>query len=131
MGRVRTHSYLGFQLDERLTFPDLIEIVSMASNQKIFWLAKIRKFLDIQTAVRLYKSIIKAKLQYGSLLYLNASLKESKRIQKLQNRALRICLMADQYTSNLIMHREAGVLPIELRRKLELYKLMYRMSRKG
>lgn len=35
-----------------------------------------------------------------------------------------------RYTSNLVLHRHSNVLPLNLRGKLEIYKLMYRVSRK-
>lgn len=47
-------------------------------------------------------------------------------LQKLQNRALRICMCANRYMSNLKLHVDTNVLPLYLRRKLEIYNEMYR-----
>lgn len=72
-----------------------------------------------------------AKLQYGSLLNIGITKAGRQRIQKMQNRALRICLLMDRYTSNLTLHKEAKVIPIHLRSKLEMHKLMFHISRKN
>lgn len=65
------------------------------------------------------------RLGYGGLLYLGASKALLARLQRVQNRALRICMCSDRYTSNLKLHLGAKVLPLYLRRKLEIYKTMY------
>lgn len=70
-----------------------------------------------------------SKLICGCLYYCYAPLVLRKQLQKLQNRALRICFLADRYSPNLSLHKEARVLPLDLRAKMELYKLMYRESR--
>lgn len=53
-----------------------------------------------------------SKIKYSCLLYLNAK-KDKNHIQWLQNKALRICMMAGIYDSNLHLHRMAKVIPIE------------------
>lgn len=62
--------------------------------------------------------------------YGNATLQNQQKLQKLQNKSLRICFLSGRYTSNLVLHRQSNVLPLRLRGKLELYKLKYRISRK-
>lgn len=130
LGRVTSYSYLGFCLDESLNFRLHISQLVSSCNQKICWLAKIRKFIDEKISITLYKSIIMSVLLYGCFFYGNATLQEQQKLQKLQNKSLRICCLSDRYTSNLVLHRQANVLPLQLRAKLELYKLMHRVSRK-
>lgn len=55
-------------------------------------LSKIRKF--ISAFVRLYKSLIMSRLQYGCFFYANALKKEQQQLQKIQNMALCICYLA-------------------------------------
>lgn len=131
LGRVTSYNYLGFQLDENLNFSTHISQVISSCSQKLYWLSKIRKYISHHTAVQLYKSLIMSKLLYGCVFYYNAPLIARKQLQKIQNKALRICFLADRYTSNLTLHREAKVLPLVLRSKLEMYKLMYRESRRA
>lgn len=51
---------------------------------------------------------------------------ERGKIQKVQNRALRICGLAGRYTSNLTLHRHFKVLPIMLRCKLDILVAMHK-----
>lgn len=71
-----------------------------------------------------------SRLQYGCFLYANATKKHQHQLQKIQNKALRICYLATRYTSNISLHRSAEVWPLYLRGKLDLAKLMYRISRR-
>lgn len=66
-----------------------------------------------------------SKLNYGGLLCLGVQKTYLARLQKLQNRALRVCHGAYRYTSNIKLHIESNVLPMFLRRKLDVYKYMY------
>lgn len=95
-------------------------------NATLFTLCKVRKYIDAGTAVKIYKSIIPSKMQYGLLVTLNCTQSEQGKIQKLQNRALRICLLAGRYVSNLTLHNCCNVLPIALRCKVKLLNLMYK-----
>lgn len=66
-----------------------------------------------------------SKINYGNVLCFGAPKVSLGRLQKLQNRALRVCHCASRYTSNYELHLISGVLPIALRRKLDLLKIMY------
>lgn len=82
-----------------------------------------------QTVILIYKSLILSKLTYGGIVCWSAPVKELGKFQKLQHRALRICYKSDRYTSNLTLHGNAGLHTLHLRRKLELYKIMYSKTR--
>lgn len=69
-------------------------------------------------------------IHYGCFFFGNATLSNQQKLQKLQNRSLRIFYLSDRYTSNLVLHGQSKVLPLKLRGTLELRKLMYRVSRK-
>lgn len=120
------YNYLGITLDNLLTFKPQIDRTVATCNNLLFSLAKIRRFITGPIAIQLYKSLIMSRLNYDSLLCLGASKHDLTKLQKVQNRALRICLCADRYTSNLKFHIDANVLPVSLRMKLDTYKCMYR-----
>lgn len=75
---------------------------------------------------RIYKGIIMAKLQYGLVFSVNALQSDRKKIQVLQNRALRICTQSTRYVTNHSLHTSCNVLPISLRIKLDLLILMFK-----
>lgn len=66
-----------------------------------------------------------SKLAYGGILCLSANKSQLDKLQKVQNRVLRICFQCNRYTSNLSLHQKAKVLPLCLRRNLEIYKIMF------
>lgn len=108
-----------------LTFRPHIDKLLYRGNQRLFSLSKIRKFIPTCVAVLIYKALIMSVINYGGMLCTGASKLDLSRIQKFQNRALRVCTYANRYTSNISLHRDTNVLPLYLRRKLETYKLMY------
>lgn len=122
------YDYLGFKLDVTMSFRDHINKTISNCNARLVTLSKIRKYIDKQTAVHIYKSFIMAKLYYGLVFALNSLHSDRKRLQTLQNRALRINALAGRYVTNLTLRTECKVLPIALRAKLALFDLMFQKT---
>lgn len=112
-------------LDSSLTFKSHIGRTLNTCSTYVFTLAKIRKYITSTVAVQIYKSLVMSRLNFGGMLCLGAPKTSLSRLQKLQNRALRICLCGDRYTSYIQLHVTSNVLPLYLRRNLEIYKCMY------
>lgn len=126
IGRVDEYDYLGIKLDKDLNYKSHIQKVVSCCNERVFTLSKIRKFIPENVAILIYKSLIMSKLSYGGVFCISANKKQLGKLQKLQNRVLRTCYLSDRYTSNIALHSKAHVLPLSLRRKLEICKLMYK-----
>lgn len=62
---------------------------------------------------------------------LNSNKGERKKLQRFQNRALRVCTLSSRYTSNLNLHKACKVIPIDLRCKLDLLILMHKRLHHG
>lgn len=103
-----------------------IDRVLNGCNQCLFSRPKIRKCIPSQVAVLVFKALVMSKLNYGNLLCMGVLKATVECVQKFQNRALQVCYCARCYTSNFKLHLESGVLPVHLRRKLDLYKIMYK-----
>lgn len=97
----------------------------ISCNQKLFSLSKIRRYIPQHVAILIYKALVMSKINYGGILCIGAAKTLLARLQKCQNRALRICFCANRYTSNIRLHMDANVLPLFLRRKLDVYKTKY------
>lgn len=121
-----SYEYLGIIIDERLSFKQHINKTISACSQKLFTLSKIRRYISNQVAQILYKSLVLSIMDYGNVFVLNASGKDASRLQKVQNRALRIIDLSPRYTANLDLHRKYNILPTEARRKINLLKIMYK-----
>ena len=100
---VSEYKYLGIILDQALSFSKHIKYVHSLAAHKIYMLSKIRSCINQATAIRIYKTKILPYFDQGDILYLDAFYKDVGKLQKLQNRALRICLQANNryHISNL------------------------------
>lgn len=59
---VPEYVYLGFVLDENLSFQNHAKKLIQASNIRVYTLAKIRRFINCETAVRIFKTFILPKI---------------------------------------------------------------------
>lgn len=109
-----------------LAFASNINKTVSNCGNRVFTLAKIRRYISEGIATTVYKTMIMSKLNYGGVLCVSARKSDLDKLQKLQNRALRICCSANRYTSNLTLHNRTNVLPLFLRRKLEIYQIMFK-----
>lgn len=117
---------LGVTLDNTLSYKPHIDRTVIGCSQRLFTLSKIRKYIPVHVATLIYKALVMSKLGYGYVLCIGAQKNVLNRLQKLQNRALRVCFCASRYTSNFELHLKTHILPVSLRGKLELYKIMYK-----
>lgn len=122
---VQEYTYLGFVLDEHLTFSNHISYLIRSSVAKVYTLAKIRRFIDCDTAVTVFKSFILPKLEYGDVFCCGGTKKLLSRLQVVMNKALRICFRSKRDDSNYFNHLKGKVLPLYLRRKCSILRLMH------
>lgn len=72
------------------------------------------------TLLQYYRATILAKLSYGSSVYSSASNTQLKKLDVIQNSALRIALGAFRSSPTMSLHAESGLLPLSDRRNLQL-----------
>ena len=126
--RVTKYSYLGVLMDEQLTFElHANSTISKVSN-KMYQLKRMRPFLTRKAALLVYKNMILPILEYGDIVMDSASKLIKKRLQTLQNKALRCALEVDKATSSSVIHREAKLSKLKTRRKQHLLLHMYQVS---
>ena len=83
---VQTYKYLGITLDSTLTFNYHVRTVTNMISYKANLLAKVRKFLHKEVAIKIYKSMILPYFDYGDVIYGSASQESLDKLQRLQNR---------------------------------------------
>lgn len=90
--------YLGFLLDQHLNFKSHIDYLIKKISKKIGFLSRSTKYLSTWAKINIYNCIIKPHFQYSnSIIFMTSELNKLK-LQKLQNRAMRVILKANKYT---------------------------------
>ena len=107
----------GVYLDWELNFDNHISYVHSKSVKKLGVLKKSRQYLDKDTSVLLYKSLVLPHLDYCDTVYECTSKANLTKLQQIQTSACRTLLLADKFTSTASMHKSLGLLSLENRRK--------------
>ena len=58
LGMVSTYKYLGVHLDQTLNFKYHTELLLKLINHKLYMFSKIRKYLNVTSALEIYKTMI-------------------------------------------------------------------------
>ena len=120
------YKYLGVTLDKGLNFQLHVKNVYNLAAHKIYLLGIIRPYLTIESALFVYKTKVLPYIDYyGNILYHKAHKQAINKIQRLQNRALRIWLKSPARTPSGQVHSTTGVPYLEFSRKAHLRNCMY------
>ena len=92
---------------------------------KLYLLSRIRKYITIGQAIAIYKSKVVPYFDYGDIFLLNINQKTIAKLQKLQNRALRICLALDGRSNVNDMHNTCNINKLLHRREVHLLNFVY------
>ena len=125
---VKHFNYLGMRLEDMLTFEfHAAETLRMVAH-KLYLLSRIRKFVTIGQAISIYKSKVVPYFDYGDIFLLGINQKTIDKMQKLQNRALRICLALDERSNVNDMHNTCSINKLNERRETHLLNFVYRRA---
>ena len=121
-----THfNYLGIKLDNSLTFEQhASETIRMVAH-KLYLLSKVRKYINIQQAITIYRSMTVPYFDYGDIFLININLKTIDKLQKLQNRALRLCLALDGRSNVNELHNTCNINKLVHRRHTHFLNFAY------
>ena len=118
--RVKSMKYLGMMLDDQLTFEEHIDYIQSKTVQKLGILRKSRDFLDRNTSILLYKSLVLPHFDYCDTVYGVSADINLQKLQKLQNSACRTMLLCDKRTPISEMHKSLELLTLKDRRHLHM-----------
>ena len=122
---VPTYKYLGFMLDSTLSFNYHVKSVANTVTYKAVLLGKIRKFLTEEVALQIYKSMILPYLDYGDVIFANAGQEGLLKLQRLQNRCLKICKGYNVRFETDELHYMTKVPKLDVRREAHVNNFMY------
>ena len=92
-------------------------------------LAKLKKYLNNNVALQIYKSMLLPYLDYADVIFSGSNSGDLEKLHRLQNRCLRICLGYDRYYSTDRAHKKAMV-PF-LKDRCRAHGLNFMFNRQG
>ena len=115
---VEETKFLGLIFDNKLTFLPHIKYLRDKCLRAMNLLRVVSHTnwgADTTTLLKLYRSLVRSKLDYGCVVYGSACNTHLQLLDCIQNSALRICLGAFRTSPASSLHVEANELPLELR----------------
>ena len=125
---VKHFNYLGMKLEDTLTFElHAAETMKMVAH-KLYLLSRIRKYITSGQSIAIYKSKVVPYFDYGDIFLMNINKKTIDKLQKLQNRALRLCLALDGRSNVNDMHNTCNINKLSHRREVHLLNFVYKRA---
>ena len=119
---------LSVRLDNTLNFElHASECLKMVAH-RLYLLSRVRKYITIGQAITIYKSKIVPYFDYGDIFLMNVTIKTQTKLQRLQNRALRICLAQDGRSNVNDMHNTCNINKLDHRRSAHLLNFVYKRA---
>lgn len=128
--RVNEFKYLGVIIDSRLNMKAHVEYICKKVAKKIGFLARISRKLPIQHRILLYKSIISPHFEYCPSILFTCGENEFGKLQKLQNRAMRVILKCRKTTSISSMLDALCWMSVKQRIVYQTLMLVFRIKNK-
>ena len=119
---VKKFCYLGVYLDSEMSLTPLILHGKKVVSNRAKILSKIRKYINSRCAVSIYKQTILPLLDYSGFLLMSCNKSDPHDLQIIENNILRTSYnvrLVDRL-SIVDMHREASLISLEQRRKIQL-----------
>ena len=123
----KQYQYPGVILDECLTMKQNLNSSFKKNSYKIHQFGKIKKFLNFETRILVYKQTVLPLTQYVSFVLSLNTKNDVEKLQKLQNRALRMCynIQNPRDISIAQLHEMANVEMLQKRRMMQLLCIIY------
>lgn len=115
--------YLGIIINSNLKFGDHIDYICKKISKKLGILKRSSVYLSTWSTKTVYNTIILPHFNFSSTILYLSNVQQIQRLQKLQNRAMRIILKLSRYTSIKQMLMQLNWLPIK--EMLELNSLIF------
>ena len=77
-------------IDETLTWHSQVDLITKKVDKSPYVLRRLREFTDLKTLVTAYKTLVQPHFDYCSQVWGSLGITLPKKLQRLQNRAVRI-----------------------------------------
>ena len=123
--QVPSYKYLGLILDSTLNYNLHVNQVIRTVLHKLMLLSKMKKYLRDDTALSIYKAMVLPYFDYADVIFDRALYKDIDKLQRLQNRCLKICMGKDRRSGTDAVHKLANVPFLKDRRRAHVMNFMY------
>ena len=122
---------LGVTLDSKMSFTPHINSICTRASRQINALRRLSRFLNTETRLSIYKSFIFANFTYSPVPWLFCGIKNSLKLEKLQERAIRF-VYNDYSSPYKDLLSQANLLPLSIYRlrfmAIEVYKCFHDLN---
>ena len=128
----KQHKFLGLIWDTKLSFKKHVLYIKKKCQNSLNLLKVLSHTdwgSDTQTLLKLYRALVRSKLDYGSIVFRNAAAEDLKPLDVIHNQGLRLALGAFKSSPIESLYVEANEMPLQERR-LEL-AMKYGLKIKG
>ena len=125
---VHTYKYLGFLLDQELTFKADLKQTMRTISRKFYMFKKFKYFLNKKAKLDVVKAMLLSYFTYSNIFYGVCNNEERGDLQKLQNSIIRSALEIHnpRDISTQDLHSVTNTLLLDTRRKYQLLVAMYK-----
>ena len=95
------------------------------AGHKVYMLSRARQYVNTNTALTIFKSMILPYIEYGNIFYGTCNEIYKHKLQVIQNNALKIALNKNNLYSTVDLHIEAKILPCKYRGLMMLQKITF------
>lgn len=111
---------------QTLTLQSQLDKNVKKANQKIYLLRKIRNNLDNDSTLKMFKTMVLPYIEFASVLFSGCTEKDEIRLQRVQNKGLKLSLNKNWYYDTKLLHKEANLANWETRTHIVLNRLMFK-----
>lgn len=123
------YKYLGLTLTPSLTFEEHFRKAVGIVSAKLNTLSHLRQYICTRTLLLIYKTAILPLMEYANIIYSLVPISLRKKLQRLQNQALKLIYARTDYVHDLeFLHITAKLTTIEQRANRQLILLTYRRA---
>ena len=113
-------------IDENLSWKAHIHEISKKVSSGIGALKRVRPFVSMHSAIKIYKGLIEPHFDYCSAVWAGLTQQLSEKLQQLQNRAIRVITKSSYDTSSRLLLNSPDWDNLSTRRAKQKANLMYK-----
>ena len=123
---VNEFKYLGIVIDKNISFKSHASKTIRDTWSKLSLFGRIRYCLPDETALNLFKSMILPILEFGNIFSIHCPVATTNKLQRLQNKGIKIALRKDSRYPTTLLHVEANMSSFAKRAEIAQNILAYR-----